>query len=440
MEMDHDEYKLLFAPILAKEEIASILSPYGFKDIPKADNNIQLIAGDPLQRKVFAIFFIHLLKILGESPDPDMALNNMEKYIRNVASPVSLFSFFANNLKPLEILILILSHSQFFSDIICINTTYFDWLFESKNIGIAKTSADFSYDINEMLKSVKSFEKKTNILRIFKRREILRIGVNDLIDALSQEAVMRQISLLAETLLEAAYQISKEELQLTYGIPKTPHKEEADFCIISMGKLGGEELNYSSDIDIIFIYSDDGEVENTDKKSQNIISNLDFFTKLAEMIIRHISNITDEGYCFRVDTRLRPDGKSGQLVRSLESMEKYYYSHGETWERQALIKARVAAGDRKLGKTFLKKIDGFIYRKYLDYQAIQEIKMLKNRIEQEVDKKELFEREVKLGYGGIRDIEFTVQFLQLLHGGENEILKNTNTLTTLKNLFIGINL
>ena len=212
--------------------------------------------------------------------------------------------------------------------------------------------------------------------------------------------------------------------------------KEAGYAVISMGKLGGEELNFSSDIDLIFAYDEEGDTEGIlkyDEHTNRITNNL-FFIKLGESIIHAISEITDEGYCYRIDMRLRPEGRVGALARSLNNTEIYYESWGETWERQALIKARFSAGNEDVGRRFIEMIRPFIYRKYMDYASITEIKHTKDRIDQVIGGRGERFHQVKLGYGGIREIEFIVQALQLLYGGRNPGIREINTLKALDKL------
>ena len=207
----------------------------------------------------------------------------------------------------------------------------------------------------------------------------------------------------------------------------------AEFAVLGMGKLGGQELNYSSDIDLIYIYtSSHGETQ--PGPSQPItgikISNHEYFSKLARQITKYINEITSEGNVFRVDLDLRPDGPSGEITNSLASCETYYQSWGRTWERQAMIKARVSAGSEALGRKFFSMMEPFIYRCSLDFEAIEEIKSMKNRINQSLKVKK--SGNIKLGFGGIREIEFFIQAYQLLFGGRDKELRTRGSLKALE--------
>ena len=195
------------------------------------------------------------------------------------------------------------------------------------------------------------------------------------------------------------------------------------WAIIGLGKLGGEELNYSSDIDLIAVFDRDGEMESS---SSFTTTHGEFFVRFIEHVVHSLSHPTEEGYFYRVDMRLRPDGKAGSLIRSYDSAIMYYESRGELWERQMLIKARYVAGSEPFAQKFLGALSPFIYPRTFFQNPIEEISRIKARIESNSD-----DRNIKLRAGGIRDIEFIVQALQLLNGGKNDSLRNSNTLAAI---------
>jgi glutamate-ammonia-ligase adenylyltransferase len=201
--------------------------------------------------------------------------------------------------------------------------------------------------------------------------------------------------------------------------------QPARCVILAFGKLGGKELNHSSDIDLMFVYDEEGETRGTRITS---ITNDDYYARVCAEVVRLLTTHTDRGQAYRVDLRLRPEGHRGPLARSLASTLSYYDTLGRTWERQALIKLRPVAGSAKLGEEFLKAIEPFVYRKYLSVAEINEIKALKRKIEQKTDHAGETITDVKTGHGGIRDVEFTIQFLQLLNGGDLPLVRERNTL------------
>jgi glutamate-ammonia-ligase adenylyltransferase len=259
----------------------------------------------------------------------------------------------------------------------------------------------------------------------------LRIGTNDIIRDRPLEEVTRDISRVADMALEVALHTGIRIIKNRFGEPYTNSGHPAKCVILAFGKHGGKELNYSSDIDLMFLFDEDG---STRGKRLNSITNNEFFARVVSEVVRLLSQHTDQGQAYRVDLRLRPEGKRGPLARSLSSTLAYYDTLGRTWERQALIKLRPCAGDVRLGEQFLKAIEPFVYRKYLTFSEINGIKALKRRIEQQAHRDGTGETEVKTGIGGIRDVEFTIQFLQLLNGGDLPEVRQRNTLKAMQAL------
>src|SRR5205823_3055391 len=268
-------------------------------------------------------------------------------------------------------------------------------------------------------------------IRRFRQRQVLRIGTNDIIRDRPLEEVTRDISRVADAALEVALRTALRHCTQRFGQPHTDAGKPARCVVLAFGKLGGEELNYSSDIDLMFLYDDEGSTRGPRITS---VGNDEFFGRVVSEVVRLLSAHTDRGQAYRVDLRLRPEGHRGSLARSLASTLSYYDTLGRTWERQALIKLRPVAGDLELGATFLQNIEPFVYRKYLSFAEINEIKVLKRRIEQKAGQAGTTDTEVKTGHGGIRDIEFTIQFLQLLNGGDLPGVRQRNTLLALQAL------
>lgn len=255
-------------------------------------------------------------------------------------------------------------------------------------------------------------------LRFWKGREMLRIALREVAQVAPLEETTLELSLLAEICLREVYQHWNAELRSRRGGPET------EFAILGLGKLGGRELNHSSDIDVLFFYGEEGQV------SPNLTYH-EWFNLLGAKIAETFAAPDPAGALFRIDLRLRPEGTAGPLARSLESMENYYAGFGETWERLALIKARGVCGSRELAYEFLRQHQPFIYPRSPTPDLLDEIAALKRRIERDIVGYENIERDVKLGAGGIREIEFVVQALQLLHGARHAFLQETNTLKAL---------
>ena len=252
-------------------------------------------------------------------------------------------------------------------------------------------------------------------LRLWKGREMLRIAVRELAGLAPLEETTAELSQLAEICLARVLEHWDADLRKRLGSP------EAELAGLGLGKLGGRELNHSSDIDLILLYSDEGQVSAS-------LSYHQWFNRLAAKITETFSASHPAGALFRVDLRLRPEGSAGPMTRSLESMENYYAGFGETWERLALIKARVVCGSEELAYEFLRQHQPFIYPKSPSAELLDEIAAIKRRIERDIVGHENLDRNVKLGAGGIREIEFVVQALQLLHGARHAFLQETSTL------------
>jgi len=279
-------------------------------------------------------------------------------------------------------------------------------------------------------------------LRQFKEREMLRIAARDLACLGDSPQITREISNVADVCLSAVFQLCRQQLVERFGQPF--HQDAAnrwlptEFAIIALDKLGGQELNYSSDVDVLFVYSEEGAVFREMPPRQNpaghFMTNHQFFKRLAEAMIAEITRQTAEGFLFRIDLRLRPEGDAGPLVRSLPSYENYYAQWGQTWERMMLIKGRGVAGDLSLASDFLEMAQPFRYPRSLSEGFLPEVAAVKARLENEVVKAGEIERNVKLGRGGIREIEFIVQTLQLLHAGRLPFLQGAQTLPVLQKL------
>jgi glutamate-ammonia-ligase adenylyltransferase len=279
-------------------------------------------------------------------------------------------------------------------------------------------------------------------LRQFKQREMLRIAARDLARLSHAVEITREISDVADLCLQTVYRLCAGRLRARLGQPwhvdANEKWRETEFCVIGLGKLGGQELNYSSDVDVMFVYGEEGTVFKTPpgprERTGRGMANHAFFVRLAEAMIAEIGQLTPEGALFRIDVRLRPEGKSGPLARSLASYENFYAQWGQTWERMMLIKGRPVAGDAPLGAEFLEMTQSFRYPRCLNPRTLREVAAVKKRIETEVVKPGELERNVKLGRGGIREIEFIAQALQILHAGRLPFLQAAATMTALQRL------
>ena len=286
---------------------------------------------------------------------------------------------------------------------------------------------DIQAGLSSRLNGVSEEKGLASQLRQYRQREMLRIIWRDLAGWSDLEETMRDLSCLADTCVEQALQKLYQWQCAALGTPSNSEGKPQQLVVIAMGKLGAYELNLSSDIDLIFSFPQEGDTRSGPRE----ISNSEFFQKLGQRLIAALSQQTDEGFVFRVDMRLRPFGESGPLVCSFAAMEEYYEIHGREWERYALIKARVIAGDLNAGEALLQTLHPFIYRRYMDYGAYESLREMKTMIQKEVTRKGK-EHNIKVGPGGIREIEFIGQVFQLIRGGREPRLQNRSIIAVLQ--------
>jgi [glutamine synthetase] adenylyltransferase / [glutamine synthetase]-adenylyl-L-tyrosine phosphorylase len=406
---------------------ADWLGGLGIVDRKRAHAGLLRMAGTGLPLDLLGVICDQLAEHLSHCADPDMALNNLDRFVVAARNPLSLGTLFERDPSALPTLLQIFSNSQHFSDLLVVDPEGFDLLRLTEGQPVARQAL-----VDDIVAEIGALDHEQTVLRAlrrFKRRETLRIAYGDIVREQPLRTVTMQISHLADAILEAALRAAWRKLKQQRGTPIGPTGKPARFVVLAMGKLGGQELNYSSDIDLIFLYDGDGR---TDGARQT--TNAEFFDQLARELVRLIAEMTDLGYVYRVDLRLRPEGQRGPIVPTLHGALNYYDLRGRTWERQAYIKARPVAGDLDLGREFLDQLGPWIYRRYLSRADISEIKTLKRRIEQQTHEVGADGRNVKTGHGGIRDVEFVIQFLQLLNGGDLPKLRTGNTLEAIAQL------
>jgi glutamate-ammonia-ligase adenylyltransferase len=262
-------------------------------------------------------------------------------------------------------------------------------------------------------------------VRRYRSREAVRLIWRDVNGLDAVEETIAGSSALAESCLTSAYEFAEGTLTKRHGAPRSESGERQRLVILGLGKLGGGELNFSSDIDLILAFPENGTSDGA-----HAIANESWFARCGQMIAKLIGEITVDGYAFRVDLRLRPFGSAGRVALSFSAMEQYYQREGRDWERYAWIKARPVAGDIVAGKRLIQTLRPFIYRRYLDYTAFAGLREMKALIDSEVARKDLSQH-LKLGPGGIREIEFVVQLLQLIRGGREPSLRENGLLPAL---------
>ena len=401
------------------------LTDAGIKDFARAKSNLLEITESGITIDQLDSICLQLAEHLSSISDPDLALLNLNRFVLAARSPLAMGSLLERDKTGLPILLVIFSTSQYLSDLLIRDTESYDYLRLTEgqlySRGIVRDELLAAIDVaTEPLQAMQ-------ILRRYKHRETLRIAFGDLIVQHKLELVTEQISFLAEAICEAALHFVNKQLVEKWGVPQTSDDERSRFVVFALGKLGGCELNYSSDIDLILVYESDGET--TGKKDK---ANRAFFERLTRDFTKLLTETTSLGAAYRVDLRLRPQGSKGPVCCSKRSFLRYYNLQGRTWERQALIKMRPIAGDIDLGETILQELEPWVYNRTLNRFDIEGIKSLKRQIERRalVDGEQ--DTNVKTGFGGIRDVEFLIQFLQLLNGGES--VRSHNSLTAIRML------
>jgi glutamate-ammonia-ligase adenylyltransferase len=263
------------------------------------------------------------------------------------------------------------------------------------------------------------------ILREWRRREMLRIAWRDITGRAGVRETLHALSDFADASIRAAASAAQLHLQAVFGRPLGAGPTEVPLIVLGMGKLGGRELNFSSDIDLVFLFPEGGQTD-----GPRVVENEEYFNRLGRELIRLLDVRNEDGFVFRVDMRLRPFGDSGPLVVSLASLEDYLQQHGRDWERYAWIKARPILGAVSYAKAYREFVRPFVYRRYLDFGVIESLRDMKALIAREVSRREL-DQHLKLGRGGIREIEFIVQSMQLVRGGSDRRLQNASLLEVL---------
>ena len=352
-----------------------------------------------------------------------MALNNLER-LASQGERAAFLRLVTAHPGAIPLLARLDGTSQFLADTLRRYPTLLPWLLEARTMR-QWLADELAADLAASLVAFDRPEARWNALRRFKYRQLLRIGCRDILGDADLTVTTEELSYLADACLAAAWEWTRERLVRLHGEPIGADGAPTGLAVIGMGKLGGLELNYSSDIDPIFVYGEDGE---TAGGESGRIANGEFFAQAVRGILETLESVTEEGHVFRVDLRLRPEGRSGALILSVDGYRRYFADRAELWERQALIKARACAGDPAVAARFFEAVRPFVYRPGLDPAIVGHVRGMKAQIDRSLRGKDASRRNVKLGRGGIREVEFLVQALQLLYGGDDPWLRERNSL------------
>lgn len=413
--------------LAAPESARPLLMSWALRDVGRGWRNLTHLA-ETLGNDSLRDLITPLTRLLPRNPDPDRALNNLERFLANPRAGGFVPTLLENRARPLEMLLQLFGTSQSCSDVLAASPEHLDML----RVPLRRSPSPAEL-VAQLQAETTSAVDDASLLRAFRRfrqRQLLRVGTNDVVRDRPLDEITRDLTRIAEAAVEVALTCAIHNVARRHGQPMTALGQPAHCVVLAFGKLGGEELNYSSDLDLMFVYDEEG----TTRGGRTSVGLDEFFARVVTEVVRLLSAHTADGFAYRVDLRLRPEGQRGPLARSLASTLAYYDTLGRTWERQALIKVRPVAGDADLGQAFLAAVEPFVYRRYLTFTEINEVKAMKRSIEQQASRAGVSDTEVKTGHGGIRDIEFTVQFLQLLNGGDLPDLRLPNTLLALQAL------
>jgi glutamate-ammonia-ligase adenylyltransferase len=400
-----------------------------FQDAARAEANLA-----QLEKLLPTSLHYPLASLLAQSPDPDGALNLLERYASK--APTDILADLARYPSALTYLIAIFGYSGFLAETFLAEPHLPVQFARDKNFTKLRSKEDVMQDYARFSTAAPNPWLSAQLGQ-FKRRIYLRIALKDVLGMSTLAETTLELSELADVIVTNALIYCDQELRKRYGEPQYRDAQgriaRSEFSVISLGKMGGNELNYSSDIDLLFLYSHDGETSGGNEPD-SIISNKEYFVRLANAITRTITQSTPYGQVFRVDLRLRPEGDQGDMTISLRSALEYYEHRARDWELQMLIKARHSAGDERLTREFLRGVEPYIYSSPMDFEAIETVLFTRERLSRKLKEARAGGIDVKRHRGGIRDIEFLTQCLQRLHGGHDPWVRSGGTLLALRKL------
>ena len=373
-------------------------------------------------RRVLAALAPTLMEGVSQASDPDLALLHFERFIEGVGSSAGLYDIFKQAPLALVHLMRLFGASEFLSQILILHPALLDLLLVPDQTELGRSSKLFE-ECSGAVVAAKPGSPRLDALRRFKQAEEFRIGILDLLGKADLDEVSRALTLLSEACVQTAYWLACEDLRPQYGLPSS-----GGVVVLGLGKCGAEEMGYGSDLDLAFAYAQEG---STTGGSQQV-SHAEYFERLADKICRILTTITREGTAYRVDIRLRPGGSVGRIAQSFAAFETHFARTAEMWERQAYLRVRPIAGDLDITEPFMASLSELIYRPTSAEILAASMTAMRRRMEVELTKEKTGERHVKLGSGGIVDIEFIAQFLQLAYGPTRSTLRVGNTLKALE--------
>lgn len=409
---------LVLSDTLSEEHSTAVLATAGFRNPARGVANLRRMAGEDT-RETFARLLVLAWDYLTRSSDPDMALNNWERFTDHVGDRDAFFRQLLGQPRRMDMMLRIFAGSQFLSETLIRDPLFLEWISDPRVVTEPQTQQQMEEGLRRALEEEPDRTGRLNAIRRFRKREILRIGTRDICLAGRFGDTVRELSALARAVVQVSLDQAVQEM------PPQDRWEVGRFCIMAFGKLGGDELNYSSDIDLLAIYEPRDNLEQQER----------ICSTLFRQVVRDISDFTRDGRAYRVDLRLRPWGNAGRLVYSLGTILRYYETEAELWELQAMIKLAPIAGDLNLGREFLENARPLVTRRLERAgrdRILQTVRTLRRRAVEQYDP--AGGSDVKNGTGGIRDIEFLLQALQMLHQNLYPELLTGNTMTGLMHL------
>jgi glutamate-ammonia-ligase adenylyltransferase len=417
-----------------REIVTAALAKVGFNDTARAYENLLAVREgevyappSPKRLRIMRTLGPALMAELTQSSDPDRALFNLAKFSHSIGGRTGFLTLLAENPQTLRLLITLFGDSQFLTDLFLNRPELIDTLIRVDLTRIEKNKNEMLGELHDAIAEYEDIEGKLNALRRYKNEEFIRIGLHDLGGTIELIQVLTQLTDLADACVQSALNIALAELSQKHGA--VPGR----FTIIGGGKMGGRELDYNSDLDLIFVY-DAGEEAQSGGGTQGALPAHDFYVRLGQKLLSYLSVPTEEGVAYKIDMQLRPSGKSGPLVSSLAAFRDYHKSSSQLWERQALIKTRYVAGAATLGHEVENITAAFAYGKGLEADGVAEIHHLRMRMERELAGEDATRFNLKKGRGGLVDIEFITQMLQLAYGSQFTKLRQRATLEALQAL------
>jgi glutamate-ammonia-ligase adenylyltransferase len=398
----------------------SLLEGVDFRDPSRALDAVNRL-GNGLPERIAA----RIRLLLASVPDPDGSLRYLERLRQTFPSA---FDRISSSPAALRCAVTVFSYSHFLSDSVLQNPERILQVSNSGSLYRVLSDEEYAERLFDFLGADRQGVPSAVDLARFRRRQMLRIVVRDILGIATLSEVTEELSHLADAILDVAYRRIRDELVGRHGEPRLEDGRACGLSVIALGKLGGTELNYSSDIDLMFVYGGCGETDGPEP-----ITNKEFYKKVANQYTALLSSYTTDGQCYRVDLRLRPDGTLGEICISLEGARSYYEQRARDWEKQMLIKARVSAGEREPGTALLDFVEPLIYQSSLDFRAVEAVSETRQRIREKVAARRHSSPglDIKLASGGIRDIEFLVQCLQRLHVGRDAWVRHGGTMLAL---------